>query len=96
MLKIQYVCSSSIEGTTLPLLGDRPPYRHPQPRRRRLRLYIVGSQADTQNAVDTLHVLGYAERFEWSRAIAIPDGGITIQRDQGDILRYLQRDRLVE
>ncbi|MGJ3250051.1 MAG: hypothetical protein ACFE0J_02805 [Elainellaceae cyanobacterium] len=57
---------------------------------------FTSSQADTQNAVDILYVLGYAERFEWSRAIAIPDGGITIQRDQGDILRYLQRDRLVE
>ncbi|MBD2256557.1 hypothetical protein H6G13_03150 [Pseudanabaena sp. FACHB-2040] len=64
-----------------------------QPRRRRLRLYLVGSEADTRSAIDSLHILGYAERFEWSRVIAIPENGLLIRPDPDDVLRYLQRYR---
>ncbi|MBD0268632.1 MAG: hypothetical protein ICV77_10105 [Cyanobacteria bacterium Co-bin8] len=64
-----------------------------QPRRKRLRLYLVGSEADTRSAIDSLHVLGYAERIEWSRAIAIPENGLLIYPDPGDVLHYLQRYR---
>ncbi|WP_225894601.1 hypothetical protein [Leptolyngbya sp. O-77] len=63
------------------------------PRRRRLRLYLVGSPADTQQEVDRLHLLRYAERFEWSRSVPIAENGILIQPDAGDVLRYLQRNR---
>lgn len=41
-----------------------------------------------------LCVLGYAERIEWSRIIAIPENGIVIRPDPGDVLRYLQRSRV--
>ena len=30
---------------------------------------------------------------EWSREIGIPEGGILIRPDEGDVLRYLQRYR---
>ena len=86
MLQIKYVLPSAMAA--LPLLLENPPE---QPRRRRLRLYLVGSKEDTQRAIDHLHLLGYAERIEWSRVIAIPENGLVIRPDPGDVLRYLQR-----
>ena len=86
MLQIKYVLPSAMAAQ--PLLLENPPE---QPRRRRLRLYLVGSKEDTQRAIDHLHLLGYAERIEWSRVIAIPENGLVIRPDPGDVLRYLQR-----
>jgi hypothetical protein len=65
-----------------------------QPRQhKRLRLYLVGSPADTQQTIHYLHTGGSIDRIHWSRVIAIPENGILIQRDPGNVLRYLQRDR---
>ncbi|BAU42136.1 hypothetical protein [Leptolyngbya sp. O-77] len=90
MLTIQYTWSSpASEATQFSL----PPLTCELPRRRRLRLYLVGSPADTQQEVDRLHLLRYAERFEWSRSVPIAENGILIQPDAGDVLRYLQRNR---
>ncbi|MBF2084988.1 hypothetical protein [Thermoleptolyngbya sp. C42_A2020_037] len=90
MLQIQYVWSSPCsEATEFSL----PPLTCELPRRRRLRLYLVGSLADTQQEVDRLHLLRYAERFEWSRAVSVAERGIIIRPDPGDVLRYLQRSR---
>ncbi|GAB4475952.1 MAG: hypothetical protein OHK0037_37380 [Elainellaceae cyanobacterium] len=90
MLTIQYIWSSPLsEAAEFSL----PPLTCELPRRRRLRLYLVGSPADTQQAVDRLHLLHYAERFEWSRSVPIAENGILIQPDAGDVLRYLQRNR---
>ena len=86
MLQIKYVLPSAMAAQ--PLLLENPPE---QPRRRRLRLYLVGSEEDTQRAIYHLHLLGYAERIEWSRVIAIPENGLVIRPDPGDVLRYLQR-----
>jgi hypothetical protein len=92
MLQIQYFLSApqgfNLEGPTPPAAPQIPLVR---PRRRRLRLYLVGSQADTQSAIASLHHLGYAEQFEWSHAIEIPEGGLLVRPDPGDVLRYLQR-----
>ena len=88
MLKIQYVLPSPLVETAQSPLPENPSVR---PRRRRLRLFLVGSKADTQRAIDSLQVLGYAEQFEWSRVIAIPESGLVIQPDPNDVLRYLQR-----
>ncbi len=90
MLRIQYVWSSPISEEAQFSL---PPLTCELPRRRRLRLYLVGSPADTQHEVDRLHLLHYAERFEWSRAAPLAENGILIQPDAGDVLRYLQRNR---
>ena len=86
MLQIKYVLPSAMAAQSL--LLENPPE---QPRRRRLRLYLVGSKEDTQRAIDHLHLLGYAEHIEWSRVIAIPENGLVIRPDPGDVLRYLQR-----
>ena len=90
MLQIQYFLSAPFDGSAQPPASAN---ETDQSRRRRLRLYLVGSEADTQSAIDSLHVLGYAERFLWSRVIPIPDNGVIIRPDPGDVLRYLQRDR---
>ncbi|HEY9876942.1 MAG TPA: hypothetical protein V6D29_00740 [Leptolyngbyaceae cyanobacterium] len=90
MLQIQYFLSSPLTETAQPPATVNPTV---QPGRRRLRLYLVGSDVDTQSVIDSLHILGYAERFEWSRVIAIPENGVVIRPDPGDVLRYLQRYR---
>ncbi|MBD0269039.1 MAG: hypothetical protein ICV77_12190 [Cyanobacteria bacterium Co-bin8] len=88
MLQIQYFLSSTCTEATQPAALQIPLV---QPRRRRLRLYLVGSNADTQSAIASLHHLGYAEQFEWSHVIEIPENGLFVQPDPGDVLRYLQR-----
>ncbi|MBD2256288.1 hypothetical protein [Pseudanabaena sp. FACHB-2040] len=90
MLQIQYFLPSSFVEAAQPPVPVTPTA---QPRRRRLRLYLVGSEADTQSAIDSLHILGYAERIEWSRVIDIPENGLLIRPDPNDKLRYLQRYR---
>lgn len=63
-----------------------------QPHRHRLRHYLVGSPADTQQAIDRLHLLGYTERIVWSQPVQISEEGLIIRPDPGDILRYTQRE----
>ncbi|MBD2257669.1 hypothetical protein [Pseudanabaena sp. FACHB-2040] len=90
MLQIQYFLSAPLGESAQPPASVNVTV---QPRRRRLRLYLVGSEADTRSAIDSLHILGYAERFEWSRVIAMPENGLVIRPDTDDVLRYLQRYR---
>jgi hypothetical protein len=90
MLQIQYFLPS-LPGEAAP--SPAPVNPTGQPRRRRLRLYLVGSEADTQSAIASLHVLGYVEQIHWSRVIPIPENGVIIRPDPGDVLRYLQRER---
>ncbi|MFQ4138337.1 hypothetical protein PGN35_018665 [Nodosilinea sp. PGN35] len=59
---------------------------------RRLRHYLVGAPEDAQQAIDRLHLLGYLERVSWSHAIDIPESGLIVRPDMGDVLRYSQRD----
>ena len=90
MLTNEYVLSSPAREAALPELPENSalPRQH-----KRLRLYLVGSPADTQQTIHYLHAGGRIEYILWSHIIAIPENGILIQRDPGDVLRYLQRDR---
>jgi len=90
MLTIQYTWSSPrSEATQFSL----PPLTCELPRRRRLRHYIIGRPEDTQQAIDRLHLLHYAERFEWSRAIQFPQNGIILHTEHpGEVLRCLHRE----
>ena len=90
MLTIQYVLQSPIGEAAQ---SERPKKESGQPKRRRLRLYLVGSKEDTQHTIDHLHLRGCIERGEWSHEIDIPEGGAIIRPDAGDVLRYLQRYR---
>ncbi|GAB4476063.1 MAG: hypothetical protein OHK0037_37580 [Elainellaceae cyanobacterium] len=90
MLRIQYVWSAPVSESAEFLL---PPLTCELPRRRHLRHYIVGLPEDTQMAIDHLHLLHYAERFEWTRPVQIPQNGIVINANYpGEVLRYLRRD----
>ncbi|WP_448602895.1 hypothetical protein [Thermoleptolyngbya sp.] len=88
MLRIQYVWSSPISEEAQFSL---PPLTCELPRRRRLRHYIIGLPEDTQMAIDRLHLLRYAERFEWTRPLQLSENGIVINASPGDVLRYLHR-----
>ena len=91
MLTIQYVLPSPFsEAAAQPSL---PENASEPPKRRRLRLYLVGSPDDVQHTLDHLHLRGCIERSEWSHEIAIPEGGLIIRPDAGDVLRYIQRYR---
>lgn len=91
MLHIQYFVPSPLPEAALPVL----PEDIPQHRRRRLRLYLVGTEADTQHTIDHLHLHHAIERIAWNPgAIALPATGVMIRPDPGDVLRYLQRDGL--
>ncbi|WP_225906810.1 MULTISPECIES: hypothetical protein [Thermoleptolyngbya] len=43
-------------------------------------------------AIDRLHLLRYAERFEWTRALDLPPYGIILDGRPGEVLRYLHRE----
>ena len=90
MLTIQYVLPSPLTEAAQLVLPEKEPE---PPRRRRLRLYLVGSQDDVQHTVNYLHIRGCIDRGEWGREIGIPEGGLLIRPDEGDVLRYLQRYR---
>ena len=90
MLKIQYILPSPLAEAAQSQLRENDAE---QPQRRRLRLYLVGSQDDAQYTIDHLHLRGCIEHLEWSREIGIPEGGLLIRPDEGDVLRYLQRYR---
>jgi hypothetical protein len=47
---------------------------------------MVGSKQDAGHAVDYLHKGGRIERIDWSHAIVVPENGIIVQRDLGDVL----------
>ncbi|MBF2084842.1 hypothetical protein, partial [Thermoleptolyngbya sp. C42_A2020_037] len=69
MLTIQYTWSSPrSEATQFSL----PPLTCELPHRRRLRHCIIGLPEDAQLAIDRLHLLRYAERFEWTHALEFP------------------------
>ena len=90
MLTIQYVLPSPFAEAAPPVLPEK---ESEPPRRRRLRLYLVGSKDDVQHTVNYLHLHGCIDRAEWSRDIEVPEGGLLIRPDPGDVLRYLQRYR---
>ena len=90
MLKIQYVLPSPLTESAQSRSPEDP---SGLPRRRRLRLYLVGSGEDARHTIDHLHVRGCIDRGEWSHEIGIPEGGLIIRPDEGDVLRYLQRYR---
>jgi hypothetical protein len=80
--------------------GDFNPLRltppHSQPGRERLRHIIIGSPAGVQATIKTLQVLNYADQATWSRLLEVPDSGIVITPEQGEVFSYLLRYRQLE
>ncbi|MBD1918476.1 MULTISPECIES: hypothetical protein [Cyanophyceae] len=91
MLCLPYLVSSAQNReATNPLLLANP---DAQPGRERLRHLVIGSPEGVQGAINHLHLLNYAERLEWSRLFTIPDSGILITPEQGEVFSYLLRHR---
>ncbi|PSN10949.1 hypothetical protein C7271_25255 [filamentous cyanobacterium CCP5] len=65
----------------------------PQPGRERLRHLVIGSPDGVRGAINHLHLLRYAEQREWSRQFTIPESGILITPEQGEVFSLLLRDR---
>jgi hypothetical protein len=63
------------------------------PGRERLQHILIGSEAGVQGAINHLHLLRYAERFEWSRLFTIPASGLLILPQPGEVFSYLLRYR---
>jgi hypothetical protein len=64
-----------------------------QPGRERLRHLVIGSPEGVRGAINHLHLLRYAEQREWSRLVTIPESGILITPEQGEVFSYLLRYR---
>ena len=77
---------------SIPILLSAP---NPRPGRELLRHILLGSREGVDEAVKRLHLLRYAEQFEWSREIEVPETGILITPNQGEVLRFLVRWRSI-
>jgi hypothetical protein len=64
-----------------------------QPGRERLRHLVIGSPDGVRGAINHLHLLQYPEQREWSRLVNIPQEGILITPEQGEVFSYLLRYR---
>ena len=91
------LCFTRQDLRVLQELGGLSPLRlnppSPQPGRERLRHLVIGSPEGVRGAIHHLHVLTYAEQREWSRLVTIPESGILITPDQGEVFSYLLRYR---
>jgi hypothetical protein len=54
---------------------------------------MVGPKPTGQQLIKLLHVRGCIDRLEWSQAVDLPENGLHIQPDPGEVLHYLERDR---
>ena len=91
MIYVPTFASSASSETSEPVLPSVPillSAPNPRPGREPLRHMLLGSREGVDEAVKQLHLLRYAEQFAWSRAIVIPETGILITPNQGDVLRY--------
>jgi hypothetical protein len=89
MLCLPYLLSSAHQGeANSPLLLANA---DAQPGRERLRHLVIGSPEGVRGAINHLHLLRYAEQREWSRLVTIPESGILITPEQGEVFSYLLR-----
>jgi hypothetical protein len=90
MLCLPYLLSSARRGeATSPLLLANP---ETQSGRERLRHLVIGSPEGVRATIHTLHVLNYAEQATWSQLMTIPQSGILITPEQGEVFSILRRD----
>ncbi|PSN11307.1 hypothetical protein C7293_24835 [filamentous cyanobacterium CCT1] len=91
MLCLPYLVSSARRGqATNPLMLTNSAA---QPGRERLRHLVIGSPDGVRGAINHLHLLRYAEQREWSQLVTIPESGILITPEQGEVFSYLLRWR---
>ncbi|MBW4483539.1 MAG: hypothetical protein KME14_13430 [Tildeniella torsiva UHER 1998/13D] len=94
MLCLPYLVSSARRGeATSPLLLANP---EAQPGRERLRHLVIGPPEGVRATINLLDVLHYADQATWSQLITIPESGILITPEQGEVFSLLRRDRPVD
>jgi hypothetical protein len=76
---------------------DPSPLRLADPKRQLgrepLRHILLGPPTGVRQAINTLHVLNYADQAIWSQLIQVPTTGILILPEQGEVMSYLIRYR---
>ena len=92
MIYVPYFESSTSGETTEAISLNTP---KPRDGREPLRHILLGSREGVDEAVQQLHVLKYAEQFLWSKPIEVPENGILITPNQGEVLRYWVRWRAI-
>ena len=90
MLYVPFVSSAYPGEATCPLRLTIPRAR---PERKRIRHIVMGSREGVDLTVNTLDVLNYAEQRAWSEPILIPERGLLLTPEQGEVFRYLIRYR---
>jgi hypothetical protein len=90
MLTIKYVPLSLFAEAAPP---DMPGHSGAPRRYGRVRAYLVGPEPDSQQLIKLLHVRGCIDRLEWSRAVDLPENGLHVLPDPGEVLHYLERGR---
>jgi hypothetical protein len=91
------LCFISPDPRLLEEAGDLNPLQleppAAKPGRERLRHLVIGSPDGVRGVINHLHLLQYAEQREWSRLVTIPESGILITPEQGEVFSYLLRYR---
>ena len=63
------------------------------PGRERLLHLVIGTPDGVRAVVNTLHQLRYAEQGHWTPPFVLPETGLTITPEQGEVFSLLRRDR---
>ena len=93
MLSIEYrVSSPSLETAPSPLAAEPIIL---QPERGRVRHLLYGDLRAVRHTIKELHKRGYVEQFRWDPVLPIPENGILITPDYGDVYAFLMRELLL-
>ena len=92
VIYIPYWAVSAPEQATELIALDTP---KPSEGREPLRHILLGSEEAVDKAVKRMQVLGYAEQFMWSREIEVPETGLVITPNEGEVLRCMVRWRAI-
>ncbi|PSN11242.1 hypothetical protein C7293_25030 [filamentous cyanobacterium CCT1] len=89
------LCFTRQDLRVLPELGGLNPLRLADTNLRpdRLRHLVIGSPEGVRDTINLLHVLRYTDQATWSQLVTIPQSGILITPEQGEVFSLLRRDR---
>lgn len=59
----------------------------------RVRHIVIGSPAGVRETIHMLHILNYSEQIHWTELLAIPETGLTLRPELGQVFSYLDRRR---
>jgi hypothetical protein len=61
----------------------------------RLLHLVIGSPDGVRSVIHALHRLHYTEQGNWTPQLTIPDSGLTVLPQPGEVFSLLQRDRRI-